>query len=419
MNVIVINDFAYVDGGASKIALGSAKALAQSGHRVTLFTAVGPVEPDLVEVENLNVICLQQREVADDPNRMRAVIQGSWNVSAQQQMRVLLATLSPSNTIVHVHTWTKALSASVVQAALSLGYRVVLTLHDYFTVCPTGGFFDHSKQAICQLQPMSATCIATNCDSRSYGHKLWRVGRQWIQSHVGNIPVGVMDFISISNFSEEILVPMLPAEAKIHRVRNFIDMDQKPVADIKGNHVFSFSGRLSPEKGPQLLAECSRSLDLDVLFIGDGILREQLAKIAPRASFTGWVSSEVAREAMLRSRALVIPSLWYETQGLVAAEAVAMGIPVIVPTTCAAREWVEEGVTGLLFRGGDVSDLAQKIVFLRDHPESAAAMGKRAYQEYWQHPARLSEHCAELEKVYGEILRVHSPDVIPKKLNWR
>jgi glycosyltransferase involved in cell wall biosynthesis len=409
MNVIVINDFAYVDGGASKIALGSAKALAHFGHRVTLFTAVGPVDPGLLDVENLSVTCLQQREVADDPNRMRAVIQGFWNVTAQDQMRMLLATLSPSNTIVHVHTWTKALSASVVQAALSRGFRVVLTLHDYFTVCPTGGFFDHSKQAICHLQPMSATCIATNCDSRSYGHKLWRVGRQWIQSHAGNLPVGEMDFISISNFSEKILAPMLPAEAKVHRVRNFIDMDQKPVANVEGNHLFSFSGRLSPEKGPQLLAECSRSLELDVLFIGDGILREQLAKIAPRASFTGWVSSEAACEAMRRSRALVIPSLWYETQGLVVAEAVAMGIPVIVPTTCAARDWVEDGVTGLLFRGGDVFDLAQKIVFLRDHPEAAATMGKQAYQEYWQHPARLSDHCAELEKVYGEILGISQP----------
>jgi glycosyltransferase involved in cell wall biosynthesis len=409
MNVIVINDFAYVDGGASKIALGSAKALAQCGHRVMLFTAVGPVDPGLLEVKNLSVTCLEQREIADDPNRVRAVIQGLWNVTAQNHMRLLLATFSPSNTIVHVHTWTKALSASVIQAALSLGFRVVLTLHDYFTVCPTGGFFDHSKQAICRLKPMSPTCIATNCDSRSYGHKLWRVGRQWIQSHAGHLPVGVMDFVSISHFSEEILAPMLPAEAKIHRVRNFIDMDQKSVANVESNHLFSFSGRLSPEKGPQLLAECSRSLDLDVLFIGDGILREQLAKTAPSASFTGWVSSEAARDAMRRSRALVIPSLWYETQGLVVAEAVAMGIPVIVPTTCAASEWVEDGVTGLLFRSGDVSDLAQKIVFLRDHPKTAAAMGKQAYQEYWQHPARLSEHCTELEKVYGEILGASQP----------
>jgi glycosyltransferase involved in cell wall biosynthesis len=404
MNIVVVNDTAHVNGGASNIALGSAMALAQRGHQVTLFTAISPIDSDLLHVDNLHILCLEQHDAISDPSPTRAMIQGYWNHPAEKKIGQLLCSMNPLETIIHLHSWTKALSASVIHKAISLGFPVVVTLHDYFTVCPAGSFYIHPKQEICRLKPMSYACITTNCDSRSYPHKLWRVGRQWTQSHLGDIPNGVIDYISISDLSEAVLVPLLPPNAKIHRVRNFIDVPHQPAVDVASNTLITFSGRLSPEKGSQLLAECSRSLDLDVLFIGGGSMQDELAKTAPRSSFTGWISPRKAREAMRKSRALVFPSLWYETQGLVVAEAAAMGVPAIVATTCAAREWVEDGVTGMLFRGGDVSDLAQKIAFLHNHPEKAAAMGAKAYEAYWQKPAMVSNHCIELEKVYSDML---------------
>ncbi len=136
MNVVVVNDFSFVNGGASKIALGSSRALAGQGHQVTLFTGVGPIDPELQQIENLNVICLQQHEIVDDPNRLRAVVQGFWNRHAECEMRELLAKLNPGDTVVHIHVWTKCLSSSVVRAAIDLGFAVVLTLHDYFAALP-------------------------------------------------------------------------------------------------------------------------------------------------------------------------------------------------------------------------------------------------------------------------------------------
>jgi glycosyltransferase involved in cell wall biosynthesis len=404
VNIVVVNDTAHVNGGASNIALGSAAALARRGHQITLFTAIGPIDSELFSIDNLRIICLGQHDAISDPNPTRAMIQGYWNRPAEKNIAQFLSSMNSLETIIHLHSWTKAFSASVVHKAISLGFPVVITLHDYFTVCPAGSFYNHPKQEICRLKPMSYACITTNCDSRSYTHKLWRVGRQWIQSYFGGIPNAVVDYISISDLSEGVLIPLLPPNAKIHRVRNFIDVPPQPAVDVAANTFITFSGRLSPEKGPQLLAECSRSLDLDVLFIGGGSMQDELAKKAPRSSFTGWVSPQKALEAMRRSRALVFPSLWYETQGLVVAEAAAIGVPAIVPTTCAAREWVEDGVTGMLFRGGDVSDLAQKIAFLHNHPEKAATMGTKAYEAYWQKPATVASHCVELEKVYSDML---------------
>lgn len=404
VNVVIVNDYAFVNGGAGKVALSSALGLASLGHNVTLFTGVGPAAPELLDVARLQVICLGQREIVDNPNRAQAVVQGLWNFKAASRMRALLVNFDRAETVIHVHGWTKALSSSVIQVALSLGFRVIITLHDYFTACPTGTFYDHKKRGVCHLQPMSGACISTNCDSRNYGHKIWRVGRQWIQRQIGLIPAGINDYISISDLSEEVLKPFLPRASRIYRVPNFIDAKPNPLVDVGTNRYFTFSGRLSAEKGPLLLASCSRHLGIETLFIGDGPLRNQIESVAPKAFCTGWLPPAEALLQLRRSRALVFPSLWYEGQPLVVAEAAAMGIPAIVPDTCAARERVIDGVTGLWFKGGDVNDLMEKIRYLNENPGVSSEMGRAAYQRCWQSPLTLDAHCKAIQEIYRTVL---------------
>ena len=59
MTVVVLADFAFVNGGAGRIALDSAKGLARRGHDVILFTAVGPIAEDLRSVRGLTNVCLE------------------------------------------------------------------------------------------------------------------------------------------------------------------------------------------------------------------------------------------------------------------------------------------------------------------------------------------------------------------------
>jgi len=187
-------------------------------------------------------------------------------------------------------------------------------------------------------------------------------------------------------------------------VPNPIAVPQEPATHPDEHATFSFLGRLSAEKGPQLFAACAVKHHLSVRFIGEGAERAKLVAMLPEAEFTGWLNSVETHKALRASRALVFPSLWYETQGLVVAEAAALGLPTVVPSESAAREWVEDGVTGLIFRHGNAESLAEKLLFLRDHPDRAAAMGAAAYQRYWQRPATMEAHCERLEAVYVTML---------------
>lgn len=404
MNIVVACDFAYVNGGGAMIALGSAKGLAARGHQVTLFSGVGPVSDDLQHVPGLSHVCLDQHDVWRDPNRVRAAARSLWNQTAARRMTDVLATMDPTRTIVHVHSWTKALSSSVVRAASSRGFKVVTTLHDFLSVCPNGTLFDYSRGCQCQLRPLSTACVTTNCDARSYSHKLWRVGRQVLQQSVGRLPQVPGDFVAVSASSERMFRQLLPSSVRLHHVPNFTDVPRMDPVAVEHNDAVMYIGRLSAEKGPNLLAECGRRLNLKTVFVGSGELDAVVRDLCPSAEITGWLPSDRVRETLRQARVLVFPSLWFEVQGLVVAEAAAAGVPAIVPDTSAARDWVDDGRTGLWFRGGDVDDLCRKVTTMVEDPALAARMGRAAYQQFWSSPPTLDRHAERLESVYESVL---------------
>jgi glycosyltransferase involved in cell wall biosynthesis len=166
---------------------------------------------------------------------------------------------------------------------------------------------------------------------------------------------------------------------------------------------------LTPEKGVYLFAEACRRAGVRPVYVGDGECCAQLERKFPEAVCTGWRAEAEVREIMMTARAVVLPSLWYETQGLVVLEAAAIGIPAIVAETSAARDYVIDGATGLWFKGGNAEDLTSKISLLKD---SAAAhrMGRSAYDRFWSNPPTMERHVEGLERAYACML--HSSRMI-------
>lgn len=400
--IVILNDFGHIDGGAAKVALNSAVDLARSGYKVTVFCAVGPVDPSLNQ-PNLQVVCTGQQDIRSDPRRIRAARQGLWNRKAVKTLSSLLDGCDTRNTIVHAHTWTKALSSAALHTALDRNFKVVITMHDYFLACPNGGLFNYQKQQICHLRPLSMACDLSNCDSTSYAQKLWRIGRQYVQRDISGVPGRVRHFISISDLSEGILRPFLPADSKLYRVPNPIDVAQAPATDVTQNRGFLFVGRIAPEKGVLLLVKAALRARVPITLVGDGMWRERVEACNPEARITGWLTGEEVRQHMRQACALVFPSLWYETQGLVVQEAAALGLPCIVSDVTAAREMVVDGGTGLWFRSGDEQDLSAKLSLLED-TDTARRLGACAYERYWANPCTMSHHIAALECCYEQML---------------
>jgi glycosyltransferase involved in cell wall biosynthesis len=413
MNVVLLSDTASVNGGAAKVALDGARALAKAGHQVSLICGVGPIAPELRNQPNLTVHCVGHFDIVDDPNRLRAIAKGWWNPQSRKDVGEVLDSLDRQNTIVHVHSWTKALSSSAVRAAVDRGFEIVFTIHDFLLACPTGTFFLQDTLEKCTLRPLSAACLCRDCDVRSYQHKLWRVGRRVVQDQFGYIPSGIKNFIYSSQLAIDLLRPYLPKDANFHSVPNAIEVDRNEPAKVADSETFVYLGRLEQEKGSVLFARAAAAEGARCRFIGEGSAREAVARANPQAILSGWMNHRDGVNALREARALVFPSLWYETLGLVVLEAAGNGVPSIVPDTSAARESVVDGVTGLYFRSGDQADLQAKMAILRD-PEVAARMGQAAYKKFWAPPGWGMElHRERLENTYAQILGAKYPVAEP------
>jgi glycosyltransferase involved in cell wall biosynthesis len=131
--------------------------------------------------------------------------------------------------------------------------------------------------------------------------------------------------------------------------------------------LFVYTGRLSPEKGVRLLLRAFGRLRTKVAaaqlrVVGDGPERTALERLAPEGvTFTGRVEPGEIDQQLADAWALVAPSLWAEPFGLVAAEAIVRGLPVIASSTGGFAETVEPGVTGLLFPNGDEDALVDRL----------------------------------------------------------
>ncbi len=271
-------------------------------------------------------------------------------------------------------------------------------MHEYYLACPNGGFYDYPVSTACQRVPLSLSCLAHNCDSRSYARKLMRVGRHWLMQRTGLIeaPDAV---VTISRLQREALAPHLPAGTRYFDVANPVDAEPLGRKGTVPLGDFIFVGRLSAEKGPAVFAQAARLSGQRAVFVGDGPERAALEAAHPEAVFLGWREPAEVRALMRAARTLVFPSVWYEGQPLTVLEALAMGTPVLVSDICAGREAVTDGVDGLWFGCADAGSLAQAMRRL-SQDATARAFSDAAYDRFWSDPLTLDRHLDGIEAVY-------------------
>jgi glycosyltransferase involved in cell wall biosynthesis len=403
LTVVLMNDFASVTGGIDRVVLAEAEGLASRGHDVTLLAGQGPPASELVEA-GVRVLSTGQHTTREHPSSVKAAAQGLWNRSAAQLAREVLRECDPERTVVHLHGFTKVLSASVVRAAVRSGAATVATLHEYFAVCPNGGYFNYQTGQVCHLTPLSARCVVTHCDARAYSHKLWRVARSQVQRSVGSMPAGVLDLIVPSHSAGEIVRPFLPPQPRLRVVPNPVPAARVDPVDPAQSSLFVFIGRLSHEKGPLILARAARRAALPAVFVGAGDEAEAVRREYPDAEVTGWLDPGEVQARLRTARAVVNASICYETQGLTTLEAAAHGVPAVVPDLGVLTEIVTDQQTGLWFRRGDPVDLAAKLRRVADDDHLVKTLGATAYQRFWSASWDLDTHLDRVEDVYRDAL---------------
>ncbi len=363
MKILIASDYAAPSGGAEAMSRILQEGLRERGHEVRLFasTAVdanveyscyGTTAPWRTLLQSANPFAARALQRAIDDFRPDVV-----------HVRMFLTQLSP-------------LILPVLRRVPSL-YHVVW----YRAVCPLGTKLLPNGKA-CTESPGRA-CLSNGCLPMRdwlplmFQRKLQKRGLDAFDSIVAN--------------SEATRLKLIAEGIPVHRVipNGVPPREQRPPLSAPPRVVFA--GRLVREKGVHILLEAFARLLKSVptsrlIIAGDGPERSALTELASKLAVSASVecTGQITPAELDAHRAAawvqVVPSVWDEPFGIVAAESMMSGTAVIASNSGGLADIVRCGVTGRLVEPGDVSSLANALLEIVGDREKAEAMGAEGRQ---------------------------------------
>lgn len=364
MNILLIHNTYINQGGEDVVVNIETKLLRSKGLIYQIYY-----------IENINITNLF--------SKIRVGLKVSYSKNQKQIIFKKIYELNPN--IVHVHNFFPILTPSVYDACIEAGVPVVQTLHNYRTICP--GALLMRDEKICE------TCV-TASPYNGVLHKCYRnsffasfaVARM-VAYHRKKLTwqCKVNRFIALTEFGKNKFIEAGFPANKISIKPNFIEdplKSKKPVYHNRNGKAL-FVGRLSPEKGVDILIKAWKNIHYPLEIAGVGPLFSELKKNAPdNVTFLGQLTKEEVIHKMMESSFLIMPSVWYEGFPLVIVEAFACGLPVVASKLGSMEEIIQDGITGMHFKAGDADDLAEKINAMFGSPERLIQMGINARNEY-------------------------------------
>lgn len=326
--VVILNDRSLAFGGATGLALLSARLLRARGIPITLLAGDAGANPALA-AEGISVHALGGATLLE-AGAAASLRRGLYNPATLDLVGDWIRRNDDPGTVYHVHTWAQILSPSLFKALEPVRDRVFVSAHDFFLTCPNGAYALFRQGRVCPHVPLSLACVSTNCDRRSYAHKLWRVARQAVQARTLRYAGGTPRILAIHAAMRPLLVRGGVPDEAITTLPNPIQPWSETRIPAEGNRAFVFVGRLHEEKGPDLAARAAREAGVPLVVIGDGPLLDSLRQTYPEIHFAGRQPAEEVARLVRDARALVMPSRYPEPYGLVAGEALWSGLPVIL-----------------------------------------------------------------------------------------
>ena len=404
LHIVVINDASTARGGATGLALLSARLMRDRGHRVTLFTGDDGDNPVLAEA-GIEVIATGGTRLLQQP-KAQALTRGLYNTAARDAAAAWIAANDSPRTLYHVHGWGQILSPSIFAALHPVAPRTVTHAHDFFLACPNGVFTHYKTASPCRLRPLSLACLASNCDKRSYPHKLWRVTRTAAlrRSFDQSLNWGAIAIIHPD------MAPMMElagyARDRMVLLRNPVSPYSENRIAAEDNDRLFYIGRIEPDKGVGDLIVAAAQAEMPLTVIGDGSDRAALTAAHPNVTFTGWKSRDEIAQLVQGARGVAMASRHGEPFALVVAEASQSGLPVILSDSALlASEVVAQGL-GYACDIRAPGALRQTITRLRDAPaEEVRAMSIRAFARTAPLAQTPTGWADELEALYHRVLQ--------------
>jgi len=282
--------------------------------------------------------------------------------------------------VLHAHNVHPTLGWRALAAARDAGAAVVLHLHQYRLVCATGVCFRDGRECTsCRgantLPGVLHNCRGSRAEAAAYAIALAR----WQRRLAAQVDVFIAPSAHAVRRLRELHAPLGPVALVPHVSRGLASGGRRaatgrPAPPSSGGHAL-LAARLVPEKGVEVAIDACRRAGVRLVIAGEGPERQRLEPRCPEVSFVGRLPEAELRALRESASVAVVPSLFAETFGLAAAEAMAAGVPVAASRIGALPELVPEP---WLAPPGDAPALAAAIRRILADPGARATALERA-----------------------------------------
>ncbi len=345
-------------GGDSVYIERLARALLRKGHEVHVVHSPGAFESVRGRTPYRKYQADEGLTVHELNQGKRGILDAVWShqTCLSGRLRRKFSDLFRENhfDVIHFHNISLLGAADLLQLARNLSRsraRIIITIHDYWWICPQSLYWKYGRR-VCD----SRACIRCSL-RRRVPPQLWRL-KDWFNKVLSQADLLLFPSCSALDIHRSqgldhpgirVLPGILPEDwvdggQGVRRLGNY-PYGEKPY--------LAAAGRLVREKGFQTLIPLMKNVpDLNLVIAGDGPMRKELTQLSrglDNCFLSGLISSREVKNLFQGARAVLVPSLFPETFGLVAAEAIALNVPVIARRSGSLPELIEASSGGVLY----------------------------------------------------------------------
>lgn len=340
--------------------------------------------------------------------KAKGFVAGLWCPSGVKAMREMLEREQPD--IVNVHNLYPYISPAALRECKKRGVPVVMTVHNYRLVCPTGLFMrNNSSCEECLKKGNEWACIKYNCENsalKSLGYAarnaLARIRRHYMDC--------VDRFACLTSFQKQKLIEAGFPEEKLTVIPNSIDLKgglpHAPEVTDSPSYI-AYSGRISHEKGVDIIIETARrNPTLRFKLAGQVRDKELVENLPQNVELMGFLSGDSLEDFYRNASFFVMASRCYEGFPMAIIEAARYGKPVIAPDHGGFTEIISSGDEniGLLFKPGNIDDFEQKVLSLWQDRNLISQLGRKAFEKL-QKQYSTEVIAGKWERLLEEVIR--------------
>lgn len=349
--VLIVHNYYQVPGGEDTVVSNEKNMLEDNGHQVFMYTRHND------EIKKSSIW-----------GKLRIPFETIYSFKTIRDVKKIIR--ENKIDIVHVHNTLPLISPSVYKAAKDCGCKVVQTVHNFRLLCPGATFTCDGE--ICEK------CISENL-KYAIKNKCYRNSK--IQTLIVvlmlkmNRIIGSYDkvdaYIALTKFTKKKIVEFIPKN-KIFIKQNFTESSNMKILPCGNRQYFVFLGRVDELKGIKVLLNAWKNIKNErLLIIGNGpeelYVKEFIKENKiDNIKIVGLIDNKEVKKIISKAKAVIAPSIWYETFGMVNIEAFSVGTPVIASDIGAFSDVLNDN-NGIKFSVKSIKELQSAINILSDN----------------------------------------------------